>query len=78
MSIEWTGENECVIHSKGYWKDRKYVITKPTKNYRVEKFEKRSEGHFGRLLNEKGNLRYFETKELAIAHIERINDIIGS
>lgn len=71
--IEKISSNEYVI-SGNRIADRKFVITKPTENYRVEKFTKRKTSeheYFGRLLCERNALRYFKTREQAVAFIER-------
>lgn len=73
MAIEKISSNEWIV-TGNHIKDRKFIITKPTGNYRVEKFTKRVNGdheYFGRLLCEGGNLRYFKTREQAEAFIMR-------
>lgn len=70
MPIERISSNEWVV-SGVFIEDRKFIITKTTKSYRVEKFRKREEGYFGRLLCERGALRHFKTREHAEAFIMR-------
>ncbi|QZI90931.1 hypothetical protein MYOV024v1_p0006 [Vibrio phage PS34B.2] len=73
MAIEKISINEWLV-TGNLIADRKFIITKPTENYRVEIFKKRSNGgkpYFGRLIIERGNLKYFKTRELAEAFIKR-------
>ena len=73
MAIEQVSSNEWIV-SGNLIADRKFVITKPTDNWRVEIFKRRGEGdksYFGRIICERSNLKYFDSREKAEAYIKR-------
>lgn len=69
MAIEKINDNEYIVSGNSI-SDRKFIITKP-RRYRVEKFIKRDKGYFGRVISDKGNLRYFDSYDEAVSFIER-------